>query len=179
MGAEALRVGRWRAALLVVLGALAWQPALALELPEYRLKAAFLYNFAVFTEWPAGVGPTLNLCLHGGDPFGAEIDGLQGKEVSARRIAVQRAPGAEALKACHVVFVAAPAAEKLPRLSEQLQGLPVLVVADSAGAARQGAALNMSVVQGRVTFQANPAAARNAGLTLSSKLLRLASEVVP
>ena len=61
---------------------------------------------------------------------------------------------------------------------EAVQGLPVLTVADSAGAARQGAALNMNVVLGRVTFEANLEAARNARLNLSSKLLRLATEVI-
>src|SRR5215216_5851997 len=52
-------------------------PALADDPPEYRLKAAFLFNFALFTEWPAEVGGVINLCVDGTDPFGKEIDVLQ------------------------------------------------------------------------------------------------------
>ena len=57
------------------LGLLTYAPAAKSDdLPEYRLKAAFLYNFAAFTEWPADVGSTLNLCVYGQDPFGEDLD---------------------------------------------------------------------------------------------------------
>jgi hypothetical protein len=147
------------------------------ELPEYRLKAAFIYNFIAFTEWPAATGPTLNLCLHGQDPFGAEIEGLHGKTVNGRTIALQRKVGIDALRGCEVVFIAASAQEHLPRVLEALRGQSALTIADSPGAMRRGVALNMSVVGGKVTFEANMPAARAASLNLSSKLLRLATEV--
>ena len=148
------------------------------ELPEYRLKAAFLYNFAAFTEWPAEVGATLNLCVHGPDPFGAEIEPLNGKAVASRKLAVQRKATVESLKGCQVVFISSGAIGQLPRVLEVLRGLPVLTVADSPDAARQGVALNMSLAQNRVGFEANLDAARAARLNLSSKLLRLATEVI-
>jgi hypothetical protein len=152
--------------------------AQAQETPEYRLKAAFLYNFALFTEWPADVAGPLTLCVVGTDPFGAELDGLQGKVVGARSLAVQRKGGGQSVADCQLVFVPAPAIGGLPRLLEQIKGRPVLVVADSPGALQQGAALNMAVANNRVTFEANLRAARAAGLTLSSRLLRLATEVI-
>lgn len=161
-----------------VLGVLAPR-AHANELPEYRLKAAFVYNFVLFTEWPAEVGTTLNVCVHGKDPFGPEIDPLQGKAVGGRTIAVQRKTAVDALKGCQVVFVAPSAIDALPRVLETLRGAPVLTIADSPGATAQGVALNMSLVRDKVTFQANLEAARAARLTLSSKLLRLATEVRP
>ena len=148
------------------------------DLPEYRLKAAFLYNFALFTEWPADIGSTLRLCVFGPDPFGAELDGLQGKAVGERSIALQRKTGLDGLKGCQIVFVAPAAAGQLPRVLEALEGQAVLTVADSAGAARQGVALNMAVSQNKVSFEANLTAARAAKLNLSSKLLRLATEVI-
>lgn len=163
----------------VLLGLLSFAPpARADELPEYRLKAAFLYNFALFTEWPAEVGGTLNLCIHGPDPFGKEIDALQGKVVGGRSIVVQRKAAGEPLNGCQIVFVAPAAIGTLPRVLEAVRGRPVLTVADSAGAVRQGAALNLAVDQNKVSFEANLLAARGAGLNLSSKLLRLATEVV-
>lgn len=153
------------------------RPVWADELPEYRLKAAFLYNFALFTEWPAEVGATLNLCIHGTDPFGKEIDALQDKAVGPRSIAVQRRRANESLKGCQLVFIAASAIGSLPRVLDELRDLPVLTVADSPGATHQGVALNMALTQNKISFQANLLAARAAKLNLSSKLLRLASEV--
>ena len=148
------------------------------DLPEYRLKAAFLYNFMAFTEWPAAAEGSLNLCIHGKDPFGPELDGLQGKLVAGRSITVQRKAAGESLKNCHAVFIAASLTDSLPRVLEGLKGQPVLTLADSPGAMRKGVALNMSVVQGKVSFEANLQAARSAGLNLSSKLLRLATDVL-
>lgn len=163
----------WLAALL-----LCAPGARADDLPEYRLKAAFVYNFMAFTEWPAATGSTLNLCILGKDPFGTEIDGLQGKVVAGRSIAVHRKAAGESLKNCEAVFVASSIIDSLPRVLQGLKGQPVLTLADSPGAMRQGVALNMGVVQGKVSFEANLQAARAAGLNLSSKLLRLATEVV-
>ena len=152
-------------------------PARSEDLPEYRVKAAFIYNFIVYTEWPAQTGKILNLCILGSDPFGAEIDALEGKVVAGRVIALQRKAANEPLKDCQLVFVAAPAIHGFPRLLAGLGGSPVLTVADSPGAMRRGVVLNMNVAQGTVTFEANLQAARSAGLVLSSKLLRLATEV--
>ena len=168
----------WLACGLVLLAG----PVRADELPEYRLKAAFVYNFLVFTEWPGatgGTGGSLNLCILGKDPFGAEIDGLQGKQAAGRSIALHRRTGTDPLKGCQAVFVAASAIDSLLRVLDSLQGLPVLLLADSPGALRKGVALNMGVALGKVNFEANLGAARSAGLTLSSKLLRLATEVLP
>lgn len=145
---------------------------------EKALKVAFLYNFALFTEWPPAVGSTLNLCILGTEPFGKELEELQGKAVGARSLALQRKASGAPLKGCHVLFVSAQAIGDLARVLEEVRASPVLTVADSPGAARQGVALNMVVVQNRITFEANLLAARSAGLGLSSKLLRVATEVI-
>jgi hypothetical protein len=167
----------WRRWLLGC-GLLGWAFAAAgQERPEYRLKAAFLYNFALFTEWPASVGNALHLCTLGSVVMAGEVDALQGKAVGERSIQVQHKVLGDNLAACHVLFVAAPAMPALPRVLQDLRGLPVLTVAECAGAARQGAALNMAVDKGKISFEANLVAARAAGLGLSSKLLRLATEV--
>lgn len=171
----------WRGALAWLLGAAgllaASAGAGANELPEYRLKAAFVYNFMVYSEWPTTTAPTLNLCVHGNDPFGADIDGLQGKLAAGRTIAVHRRAPSDTLKDCQVVFVTAAAIDGLPRLLDSLRGRPVLTLADSSGAMQRGVMLNMNMVQGKISFEANLQAARSAGIELSSKLLRLATEV--
>jgi YfiR/HmsC-like len=173
------RLSRGWLVLLTVVGGLAASPqaTLAAELTEYQLKAAFLYNFAVFTEWPAEVGTTLNLCVLGPDPFGEEINELHGKAVGNRSLALQRKAVGDSVKACQIVFISAPAHRNIPRILDELRDKPVLTVAESLGAGRLGVALNMAVVQNKITFEASQAAARSARLTLSSKLLRLATEV--
>jgi YfiR/HmsC-like len=151
--------------------------ASAEDLPEYRLKAAFVYNFLAYTDWPADTGATLTLCLRTPDPFGREIDGLQGKPVGTRTLAVQRRGAGESLKGCQAVFLPAAAPEALARAIEPLRELPMLTLADTPGAMRRGVMLNMTLANGRVAFEANLQAARAAGLGLSAKLLRLATEV--
>ncbi len=167
------RCERWLALLLCGCAL----PAIATELTEYQLKAAFLYNFAVFTEWPSEVGTPLNLCILGPDPFGDEINDLQGKAVGNRILAVHRKTTSQPLGGCHIVFITAQAMRSLPRVLDEIRDRPVLTVADSEGAAKRGVVLNMAVAQNRVTFEASQSAARANRLTLSSKLLRLATEV--
>jgi hypothetical protein len=153
------------------------QTALADNLSEYRLKAAFLYNFITFTEWPAGTGNTLNLCVYGPDPFGEDLDKLQGKSVAGRSLAVRRTNSVNGLGNCQIVFITRPMIDNLSGVLNDLNGRPVLTVADSPGAARQGVAINMGTEQNKVNFEANLGVARASGLNLSSKLLRLAREV--
>jgi hypothetical protein len=170
-----MRVDRWLVALWALLAA---GLAGANEVPEYRLKAAFVFNFASFTEWPAEVGPVLGLCIVGTDPFGAEIDALHGKAVGTRALELRRRGLADSLAGCQIVFVGPASVAALPRIAGAVRGQPVLVVADSPGAARQGAVLNLAVQQQRVVFEANLEAARANRLQLSSRLLRLAVEVI-
>jgi hypothetical protein len=152
--------------------------AWAQDVPEYRLKAAFVYNFIVYTEWPAGTPATLQLCVHGQDPFGRDIDALHDRVAAGRRLAVQRRAAGEGVAGCHVVFLSASLREAMPRVLQGLRGQPVLTVADSPDALRQGVMINMNLAQDKVSFEASLLAARAAGLSLSSKLLRLATEVI-
>jgi len=166
----------------VALSLLPWCYALPAQTqapPEYRLKAAFLYNFALFTEWPDVTGKLLNLCVYGADPFGQEIDALQGKRVGERLLDVRRTAVGGSLEDCQIVFIP-PASMRCcaARVIEAVQGRAALTVADSPGAAGQGVALNMTVAGSRVSFEANLPAARSAGVNLSSKLLSLATQVI-
>lgn len=153
-------------------------PALADKLPEYRLKAAFLYNFASYTEWPVMVGATLRLCVYGEDPFGEDLDKLHGKQVGARSVVVARVNSVDRLDDCQIVFIARPMIGNLARVLDRMEGKPVLTVADSPGALVQGVVFNMHTAQDKVSFEANVLAAARQGLKLSAKLLRLATEVI-
>jgi len=150
---------------------------LAQATPEYRAKAGFLYNFIAFTEWPAKVGSSLSLCVYGADPFGEELNVLRGKSVNGRSLAIRSVSNPAQAKGCQVVFVSSSVIDSLPRLLDALQGEPVLTVADSTGALDSGVGINMLVRQSKIAFEINLVATRRAKLNVSSKLLRLASEV--
>lgn len=149
----------------------------ATSLPEYQLKAAFLYNFANFTEWPASVGATIQLCVYGPDPFGAFLDDMDGAKLGSRKIAVRRTNQFDALAGCNLVFVATPALASLPRIVEAAKGKPLLTVVEGGEQPGRGAAITLTLDSSRVAFEVNMAAVRDANLTLSSKLLRLARDV--
>jgi len=142
------------------------------------VKAAFLYNFAQFVEWPPSVGNDIVLCTYGDDPFGDDLDSIRGQPVGTRSMRVQRRVAEEGVERCQVLYVSRDAIGELPALRARLAARPVLIVADSPDAVRNGATLNMTVVQGRVTFEANRKVARESGIDLSSRLLRLATLVI-
>lgn len=144
---------------------------------EYRIKAAFLVNFASFTTWPETSAEMLSLCVYGDDPFGAHLDAVVGRKVGQRSLRVVRASSVDALDGCEMVFVSRAMIGNLGRVLDRIARRPVLIVADSPGAVDNGVMLNMDSGAGRISFSANLAAARDHGLTLSARLLNLASEV--
>lgn len=166
--------------LLLFCAILSYSPyACAEELDEYTLKAAFLYNFAVYTTLPDSDASTFNLCIYGNDPFGKNLDSLmQKKRINDRTITIYRTNNVDRLDSCQLVFVSRSSIDNLKDVINTLQDKPVLIVADSPGSAQQGVTLNMEVKDEKVTFEANLKVARKAGLNLSSQLLRFATSVL-
>jgi YfiR/HmsC-like len=164
-----------RAALLVLLAAL---PLGAQEL-EYQLKAAFLYNFVKFVEWPAeafnGEKSPLSICIHGTDPFGDTLDTVvRGETVGERGLIVQRPESLSDLRDCHVLFVSRSEKARLPEILARVEGEPVLTVGDADGFLKAGGIINFVLEENKVRFAINPEAAERNRLKISSKLLRLA-----
>lgn len=140
---------------------------------EYEVKAAFIYNFAKFIEWPADAGPNINLCVHGEDPFGPAIDSINGKHAGDKIIAVKRIKSHQQLRTCQIVFISASEKEHLPQILDAVENLSVLTVSDTNGFARQGVAINFYIEEEKVRFEINQKAAESADLKISSKLLKL------
>jgi len=153
-------------------------PAWSAELPEYQVKAAFLYNFASFTSWPAEVGDTLNLCVYGQDPFGANLDALQDRKLGHRQLKVWRKKSLSRLYNCQIIFITRLASGNIPQVLKKLADKPILIIADTPGAGRQGVTLNMVKVEGRISFEANLRNSQPSGLRISAKLLSLATTVI-
>ena len=148
---------------------------------EYQVKAAYLYNFGKFVNWPADATATsdFEVCVLGADPFGPLLDAtvsdstINGKRVIARRIArAQDAAG------CRVVFIAASESPRLGSDLAVLSKLHVLTVSDNPHFLERGGTIQFMFEGDRVRFAVNLTAAQEAGLTLSSELLKVAAKVV-
>ena len=137
---------------------------------EYDLKAAFLCNFAQFVKWPGGASGTIGIL--GDDPFGGKLEkALQGK------LSIKRSRRPEDLKSCQIVFVSKSERGNVSGIIANLGEAHVLTVGDSDGFARQGGVIGFTMDGDKVRFEINTAAARRAGLVISSHLLKLASRV--
>ena len=147
--------------------------------PEYTMKAAYLYNFALLTTWPTSASasaPDFNLCFYGQDDFGPALDKLSGKDVNGQKIRVLRIDRPEEALRCQLVFINESNASRLNRLTSVLGRAPVLTVADDRSG--QSAMISLTPQNQRLTFTINASATKLAQLQLSSKLMRLAALVV-
>lgn len=149
---------------------------------EYQLKAAFLFNFAKFIEWPRGsfdnAQEPFAICVFGKDSFGSALDqALANKTVNDRPISIQRTKDKTELKHCQIVFVGHLEAPHIADVQDALEGTNALLVGESEGFAESGGMIEFTIEQGRVRFSINPDAAEHANLRLSSKLLALAKIV--
>jgi hypothetical protein len=169
--------------------ALAVLAAVALSAPapraqgveEYAVKAAFLFNFVRFTEWPPAAFPNdrapLVLCIVGTDPFGAALDSLEKKPVKGRELHVDRKVTPGTLNKCHVAFISRSRSGNVREVLKTAEALTVLTVSDIDEFARKGGIIGLVTDGGKIRFQINVKAAERVGLKLSSQLLKLASIV--
>lgn len=150
--------------------------------PEDEVKAAFLYNFAKFVDWPtqafANSSTPIRFCVLGDDRFGETVSNtLQEKSVSGRPVVNSRLQSPAQARPCHVLFVSPENPEALKLALEAIRGLPVLTVSESADFLRLGGMINFVLEEGRVRFEINLEAAERHHLKLSSKLLAVARVV--
>jgi hypothetical protein len=144
---------------------------------EYEVKAAFLYNFGKFVEWPAPASGPIRLCIVGDDPFGNNLDEtVRGKTISGQPIEIKRLNREDNPRGCQIAFISA--AERRPRaVLDLLQGASTLTVGESPNFAKQGGMINFVLEDNKVHFEINVDAAEQAHLKISSKLLSLAKIV--
>jgi YfiR/HmsC-like len=149
---------------------------------EYQVKAAFLYNFAKFIEWPtdsfASQKSPMNFCIFGHDPFGSALDEvLRGKSVNNREFLARRITEDAELKTCQLVFVSWQEDKRLPEVLSSVKGASVLVVGESTDFAGRGGTVQFFLDENKLRFAVNLEAAKRARLQISSKLLALAKIV--
>ena len=151
---------------------------------EYAVKAAFLFNFAKFVEWPAEAFATpqspIVIGIIGSDPFGSILDETtRGERVNGRDIVVKRFKWDDQVTACHILFVSPSEHRRLAQLVDRLTGSGVLTVGEHEEFTRGGGMIHFLSENYRIRFAINIRAAERGRLKISSKLLSLATIVAP
>lgn len=149
---------------------------------EYQVKAAYLYNFGKFIEWPSASSQlrddSFEICVLGDDPFGAALSAavnnetIAGKHVIARQISVLQ----DAAN-CRVLFISSSESKRVKQILVSLGAASVLTVSDLPGFAERGGMVQFVMEDNKVRFEVNSASAERAGLAMSSELLKVAVTV--
>jgi len=162
----------WRWLAGCALGLCATLASAQIASPE-SLKAEVIYRVLMFVTWPAEREVPergLQICTLGEGRVEGALQALAGRPIRHLNVAVRRLPRADQFAGCHLLYLPAPQ----PALRAALAEAPVLVVSDATAMLDQGAIINLQVEDGRIVFDVELDAARRAGLSISTKLLRLA-----
>ena len=149
---------------------------------EAQVKAAFVYNFIKFVNWPADVvqrsGDSIVVAVIGdGSVADAAERLLAGKQVGDRRVVVRRSKADQPLTGVQAIFVTESDAKKVHRVLDGATGRPILSIGDANGFAESGGIIGLVIEDRKVRFEIDQDAADSAGLKISSKLLALSRVV--
>jgi len=149
---------------------------------EYQVKAAYLYNFGKFVDWPNGTatskdGPFL-ICVLGNDPFGSTLDAMiANQKIGGRGVVAKRVSKPKDALGCRILFISSSEDTQLGDILASLSSSDVLTVGDSSQFSQRGGMIGFVFEGDKVRFEVNLANAEKAGLTLSSELLKVAVTV--
>jgi hypothetical protein len=149
---------------------------------EYQLKAAYLYNFALFTEWPASrfeeEDSPIVLGVVGEDPFGPLLEReFAEQRVGKRPFEICRFESTGDLGECHLLFVSRSEEDELAAIAKRCRAENILSVSEIPGFVEQGGVIGFYLADKRIRFEIHIDEARRHGVKISSKLLTLAKVV--
>jgi hypothetical protein len=147
---------------------------------DYDVKAAYLYNFGRFVEWPAKAaqGDSFAVCVLGQDPFGPTLDAtLAGETIGGKSVVAKRISGPQESGNCQILFLSPTEDSRLNEIIEAVDKKAVLTVSDMPQFAQRGGMIQFVLEGKRIRFEVNLTATKHAGLTLSSELLKVATAV--
>jgi hypothetical protein len=152
------------------------------DVEEYALKAAFLYKFGLFIEWPrtafSSPSSPVNLCIAGEDPFGEALDKVvAGGRINGRNTIIHRLKEVGPDSGCHILYIGGSDPEHKARIIKSVHGRNVLTVTDAGDSESGAAIINFVIADNRVRFAIDDEAAAQNGLVISSKLMSLALHV--
>lgn len=153
-------------------------PAFALENDEYAVKAAFIYNFAKFIEWPQELfedtTTPFELCIIGGDGINEKIVAIAAKKAQGRAFKIHAIAKSTDSNFCHIAFFARDQPANTGRNAQEIAAVGVLTIGDGPSFVEKGGIIAFTLENNKVHFRINLDAAGRAKLRISSKLLQLA-----
>jgi hypothetical protein len=149
---------------------------------EFQVKAAYLFNFGRFVQWPDESGADRNesfeICVLGTDPFGQALDAtLAGGTIGGKSVAAKRITKPQDVDSCRILFISSSEESHLKEDLAALDKTRVLTVSDIPRFSERGGMIGFILDGNRVRFDVNLDSAQGAGLTLSSELLKVATSV--
>jgi hypothetical protein len=150
--------------------------------PEYQVKAVFLFNFAQFVEWPPqsyeDPAAPFVIGVLGTDPFGSALEGaVRGETLNGRSFVIERYRSVTEIRHCQILFISRSEAAHIAEIGAALAGHSILTVSDIEDPAQRGVMIRFVAENNRIRLRINADAAKAAGLSISSKLLRPAEIV--
>lgn len=164
---------------LILPGLLLFCRALSADgLSEGQIKAAYLYNFAKFVEWPAEslpAGAEIVLCVVGNDELDGALRALDGRKAGERELrVVQHSHDTFDPSGCHLLFLGSSEQQRFVMTLKALGNAPVLTLSDIGDFAEKGGGIGLLFRDNKVVFEVNLEAIRNAGLHVPGQLLNIA-----
>ncbi len=147
---------------------------------QAQFMAVYLLHFANFIEWPKATGEArnaFNLCFYAEGNVKSSIRELAGEQLKTTAIRLIEAPTFQVLKQCQIVFIEKRKVSEFQKIKQQTEGKPILFVSDKAGFIEQGGTIEYFIENNKLRFAVNAELAKETGLILSSKLLRIAKIV--
>jgi hypothetical protein len=152
-----------------------------LQLHEQEIKAALLYNFLKYTDWPPSAvsSSSITLCVFGSDPFQGYLQPMAGRSVNQRSIAIRQVSDAASAGGCNLLFVNADEQDAWPALHEALKGKSALTVSDFDTFVARGGMIQFGHRDNHISATLNMDAINAAGLHVEDRLLRLVTVLHP
>jgi len=146
---------------------------------EYQLKAAFIYKFTQFIEWPSSAFSSdddpIIVAIVGDDPFHGDLDrAAADKKTGNRPMLIKHFADVDHIERCHMLFVAASQADQMPAVLRKISDWAVVTIGDNDSFCRDGGVIRFFIEDQRIHFEINTSAAERAGVKISSRLLQLA-----
>lgn len=150
----------------------------AAQVDERALKAAYLFNFIQFTQWPLPPDEPFRLCVLGHTPLDEQLTKLEGKLVlSGLHVSVRHVMPRETFTGCHALYLDDSQRAQVDAVLSRLAGAPVLTITDGDGLADRGMMIEIHKREARLGFEVNLKVARQANINFSARMLKLASYV--
>lgn len=173
-------VMRWLAGLLLGLMFYGISEAQTLPVPEYKIKAVFLYNFTHFIDWPADAfeseySPFI-IGIIGHDPFGTFLeDAIEGERLKTHIIRLEHYTDISEVNKCHILYVGSSNPDDIRRIINAVGRKSILTVSDTPNFIRLGGMVRFFTEENKIRLEINNTLAKTRDLSISSKLLRVAT----